>query len=137
MLQSTKFVKHLRTLWKKRSPVRQRRLRLEQLESRDLLAGILLPGQRYMTGYGPRAAGIVDLNGDGFDDLIIGARLGDGPGNTGTNAGEAIVVSNHIFERIFTDAPAGATVIDLTRADEVASASALGAAVRRFDDPPD
>ena len=23
-----------------------------------------------------------DVNGDGFDDLIIGARFGDGPGNT-------------------------------------------------------
>ena len=38
-------------------------------------------------GFSVSAAG--DVNGDGFDDLIVGARLGD---DGGTNAGEAYVV---------------------------------------------
>ncbi|OGR99859.1 MAG: hypothetical protein A2V88_10815 [Elusimicrobia bacterium RBG_16_66_12] len=33
-----------------------------------------------------------DFNGDGRDDLLIGAPLADGPGNTRTDAGEAYVI---------------------------------------------
>ncbi len=33
-----------------------------------------------------------DINGDGYDDLIVGAPSGDGSGNGKSNAGEAIVV---------------------------------------------
>ena len=33
-----------------------------------------------------------DFNSDGIDDLLIGARFGDGPDNTRTDAGEAYVV---------------------------------------------
>lgn len=33
-----------------------------------------------------------DLNGDGFDDLVIGARLADGPGEARPDAGAAYVV---------------------------------------------
>ena len=33
-----------------------------------------------------------DINGDGFDDLIIGAHGGDGVAGTKDQAGEAIVV---------------------------------------------
>ncbi len=33
-----------------------------------------------------------DVNGDGFDDLIVGAYLGDGQGNTRSNSGEAVVL---------------------------------------------
>jgi hypothetical protein len=33
-----------------------------------------------------------DVNGDGYDDLVIGAMLDDGPTNTLSNVGEAYVV---------------------------------------------
>ncbi len=33
-----------------------------------------------------------DLNGDGFEDMILGLRRGDGAGNATYNAGEAVVV---------------------------------------------
>src|SRR5262249_59358710 len=33
-----------------------------------------------------------DINGDGFDDLIIGALCGDGPGNTRNYEGDSYVV---------------------------------------------
>ena len=32
------------------------------------------------------------MDGDGFDDLILGAVFGDGPGNTGNLNGEVVVV---------------------------------------------
>ena len=33
-----------------------------------------------------------DVNGDGFDDLIVGARLADAAGNAKTDAGESYVI---------------------------------------------
>jgi hypothetical protein len=39
-----------------------------------------------------RGASAGDVNGDGFDDLIIGARGGDGAHDTRPYAGESIVV---------------------------------------------
>jgi hypothetical protein len=33
-----------------------------------------------------------DVNGDGLRDLLVGARFGDGPGNSRTDAGEAYVI---------------------------------------------
>src|SRR5262245_39566765 len=44
-------------------------------------------------GYWVSSAG--DINDDGFDDLIIGAVQGDGPGNTRYNAGDSYVVFGH------------------------------------------
>ncbi len=42
------------------------------------------------TGFSVASAG--DVNGDGFDDLILGAYLGDGSGNAKSNAGDSYVV---------------------------------------------
>ena len=42
------------------------------------------------SGFSVSSAG--DINGDGFDDLLIGAPFGDGPGNTRDAAGDSYVV---------------------------------------------
>ena len=36
-----------------------------------------------------------DVNGDGFDDILIGALVADGPGNTRDKAGDSYVVFGH------------------------------------------
>jgi hypothetical protein len=59
------------------------------------------------TGDSVSAAG--DVNGDGFDDLIVGAPLGD---DDGSNSGEAYVVFGSGTG--FGDAVGGRQVIDLT-----------------------
>ncbi len=41
---------------------------------------------------GQTVSGAGDVNGDGFDDLIIGASLGDAAGNTKPSAGESYVI---------------------------------------------
>ncbi len=41
---------------------------------------------------GMRVSGAGDVNGDGFDDLIVGAYYGDGAGNSKTNSGESYVI---------------------------------------------
>lgn len=41
---------------------------------------------------GEEAAGIGDFNGDGFDDFVLVAPGGDGPGNTGFDNGELHVI---------------------------------------------
>jgi Ca2+-binding RTX toxin-like protein len=54
--------------------------------------GFVIYGQdaRDLSGTSVSSAG--DINGDGFDNLIIGARYADGPGNTRYNAGDTYVV---------------------------------------------
>ena len=56
------------------------------------------------TGFSVASAG--DLNGDGFADLIIGARFGDGPDNTRGFSGDTYIV--------FGKADSFASPIDLT-----------------------
>ena len=74
----------------------------ESLDSRCLLTTISLAnlGSAGFTIFGADAndesGGSVsnagDVNGDGFDDLLIGAYRGDGSGNTKSNAGESYVI---------------------------------------------
>src|SRR5215510_1561025 len=54
--------------------------------------GFVIHGQDAgdFSGLSVSAAG--DVNGDGFDDLIIGAPGGDGPGNTRNYAGDTYVL---------------------------------------------
>ncbi len=80
-----------------------RRLRLEQMEERCLLASIDLGSITPVQGrtlYGADAFDLSgsavnsagDLNGDGYDDFIVGAFLSDGEGNLKRNAGESYVI---------------------------------------------
>ena len=54
-----------------------------------------LHGQDAIDFSGRSVSAAGDINGDGFDDLIIGAVQGDGPGNTRYNAGDSYVVFGH------------------------------------------
>ena len=54
--------------------------------------GFRIFGANIQDSAGISVASAGDINGDGYDDLIVGARYGDGPDETRTNAGEAIIV---------------------------------------------
>ena len=54
--------------------------------------GFVIHGQEAGDQSGWSASSAGDINGDGFDDLIIGARYGGGPGNTRPTAGDSYVV---------------------------------------------
>ena len=70
------------------------------------IGGFVLYGQNSNDYSGLSVASAGDVNGDGFDDLIIGAFGGDGPGNTRSLAGNSYVV--------FGKASGFAASIDLT-----------------------
>jgi Ca2+-binding RTX toxin-like protein len=70
------------------------------------------------SGFSVASAG--DVNGDGFADLIIGARYGDAAGNTKFNAGESYVIFGRDFTNMVTHAgTAGAEVLTGTNAANV------------------
>jgi Ca2+-binding RTX toxin-like protein len=68
--------------------------------------GFVIHGQEASDRSGNSVASAGDVNGDGFDDLIIGALLGDAAGNAKANAGDSYVV--------FGKASGWAAAIDLT-----------------------
>ena len=57
--------------------------------------GFVIHGQDAGDSSGYSVASAGDINGDGFDDLVIGTPLGDGPGNTRSAAGDSYVVFGH------------------------------------------
>ena len=54
--------------------------------------GFVLRGEDAGDNAGVSVASVGDLNGDGFDDLVIGAQLGDAAGNAESAAGDSYVV---------------------------------------------
>ena len=54
--------------------------------------GFVLYGRDANDAFGGSVAAAGDINGDGFDDLIIGAVRGDTGGNIRFDAGEAYIV---------------------------------------------
>lgn len=54
--------------------------------------GFVLFGQDEGDRAGFSVAGAGDINGDGFDDLLIGARAGDGPANARPYGGDSYIV---------------------------------------------
>jgi hypothetical protein len=68
----------------------------------DAVADWTLTGEAAGDGFGTSVSGAGDVNGDGYDDVIVGARLNDAGG---TSAGRAYV---------YYGGPAADTVADLT-----------------------
>jgi len=54
--------------------------------------GFVMFGADQTDSCGVSVAGAGDVNGDGYDDVLVGAFGADGPGNTRGNAGDAYVV---------------------------------------------
>jgi len=70
--------------------------------------GFVIHGEDVRDYAGNFVASLGDLNGDGFDDLIVGARGGDAADNAKRDAGDSYVV----FGGAFTTGPAGTDAAD-------------------------
>src|SRR5262249_2537210 len=57
--------------------------------------GFVIHGQDASDDSGKSVSSAGDINGDGFDDLVIGAFHAGGPGNTRNYAGDSYVVFGH------------------------------------------
>ena len=88
---------------KRRSRNQLRRLLIEQMEDRRLLAvidlatltapqGSIIFGAEAGDQSGRSVSNAGDVNGDGFDDLIIGAAFADASTNAKTDAGDSYVI---------------------------------------------
>jgi Ca2+-binding RTX toxin-like protein len=66
--------------------------------------GFVIHGQDISDRSGSSVASAGDINGDGFADLIIGARNGDAAGNAKTDAGESYVIFGRDFTNTVTHA---------------------------------
>jgi Ca2+-binding RTX toxin-like protein len=65
---------------------------LATITSGDGSLGFVLQGELVDEQSGHSVASAGDVNGDGFDDLIVGARLADGPGDGRNGAGDSYVI---------------------------------------------
>ncbi|MCA3277213.1 MAG: FG-GAP repeat protein, partial [Roseomonas sp.] len=66
--------------------------------------GFVIHAQDIDDGSGSSVASAGDVDGDGFDDLIIGARGGDAAGNAKSSAGESYVIFGRDFTSTVTHA---------------------------------
>ncbi len=55
-------------------------------------AGVTIFGADSNDTSGVSVSNAGDVNGDGFDDLLIGARLADASGNSKSDAGEMLIL---------------------------------------------
>ena len=65
-------------------------------------SGISIFGAEMLDYSGKSVSSAGDINGDGFDDLVIGANGADAAGNTKSQAGESYVVYGSDFTRSIT-----------------------------------
>jgi Ca2+-binding RTX toxin-like protein len=65
---------------------------LATITSGDGSQGFVLQGESAFDGSGASAASAGDVNGDGFDDLIVGAPYADGPADGRNYAGDSYVI---------------------------------------------
>ncbi|MEQ1951638.1 beta strand repeat-containing protein [Mesorhizobium yinganensis] len=65
---------------------------LDSMSAGSGVNGFAIKGEQAGDQSGFSVASAGDVNGDGFDDLIVGARLGDGPGDSRDAAGDSYVV---------------------------------------------
>jgi hypothetical protein len=82
--------------------------------------GFVIHGQDVRDRSGLSVASAGDINGDGFADLIIGARYGDAAGNAKYDAGDSYVIFGRDFTNTVTHAgTASAEVLTGTNAANV------------------